>query len=143
MHAQNIASTVRKDSKALDVLPTEKHGHIDWNAWHLDDRAVFPVVLPLPFEERRPPRRVALRGAKKLVEAHADFGLVSDALYDVVEDPDEARDRAADLPEFLGSLRADLAAYRASVESAPRSLGKPEDIDAKTRAQLEVLGYAK
>ena len=41
MHAQNIASTVRKDSKALDVLPTEKHGHIDWNAWHLDDRAVF------------------------------------------------------------------------------------------------------
>ena len=32
---------MHKDSKALDVLPTEKHGHIDWGAWHLDDREVF------------------------------------------------------------------------------------------------------
>ena len=109
----------------------------------LDDRAVFPVVLPLPFEEKRPPRRVALRGDEKLVEAHADFGLMSDALYDVVEDPDEARDRSADLPGSLASLRAELAAYRASVDRAPRTPRARREVDAKTRAQLEALGYAQ
>jgi arylsulfatase A-like enzyme len=69
-------------------------------------------------------------------------------LFDIVADPMETTDLAAEHPEVIASLRAEYAAFaeglgrRGSlVAQGAAAAGTPDAIDEETRDQLEALGY--
>ena len=69
-------------------------------------------------------------------------------LFDIVADPMETTDLAAERPEVVASLRAEYAAFAESlgrrgqlVAQGVAAAGTPDGIDEDTREQLEALGY--
>ncbi len=69
----------------------------------------------------------------------ADPGAISiqeTELYRLADDPDEQVNLAADLPEQVATMRADLEAWPGYGRASQR-----QDLDKKTRKRLEALGY--
>jgi tetratricopeptide (TPR) repeat protein len=63
-------------------------------------------------------------------------------LFDVVADPSEERNLAAERPGVTSEMETRLSDLRAEIErDAPAAAAAP-DIDAETLAQLQALGYA-
>jgi arylsulfatase A-like enzyme len=62
-------------------------------------------------------------------------------LYDVVQDPDEARDVAAAHPDVVRSLRAALAAHQATQPKPPRMKSAVPEPPAEVQERLRALGY--
>ena len=93
-----------------------------------EKRAIFPVVMEVPFKPKRPPRRAVIHEGLKLVEGSPHFGQAGDLLFDLRADPDERRN--------LIALRcADAERLRALLEDHRRGLERPE---AGRRQQLSV-----
>jgi arylsulfatase A-like enzyme len=88
--------------------------------------------------------RLLREGSLKLVESSKGEAL----LYDLVADPGETRDLAAERPADLARLRARMEAVRASLGlpalDAPLAVGEAApELDEATREQLRALGYAE
>lgn len=85
--------------------------------------------------------RTLVVGRYKLIQRTANRWM----LFDLVEDPGEERDRAADHPIAVRYLRGLLGVTLAKAESDVRSREHEAariEIDPALRAQLEALGYA-
>lgn len=84
--------------------------------------------------------RTAIRGNWKLLSKDES----PDQLFDLAADPGEKKDLAAERPDVLASLRADLDAWYARhpaiLKGGDAAAGGP---DAATREQLKNLGYVQ
>lgn len=100
-------------------------------------RMAFAEVNPLPGIGKRGDWRAAIEGEWKYLESSAGDRL----LYDVVRDPEESDDRAAQEPERTERLRAAAERWLAELPEAPRAATPDAEVDAETRRALESLGY--
>ena len=83
--------------------------------------------------------RAIRRGGWKLVRNLRNGAVVSQALYDIVRDPEETRDRAAGEPAVLaelGVLIDERLALEAQLAPPPAA-----EIDAESEEKLRRLGY--
>lgn len=110
--------------------------------------------MPSPFTDETAPtdpqmhfdRRYRLfrEGGMKLVTSSKGDAL----LYDLTVDPRESRDLAAERPEDLARMQAQLAAVGAQIGlpalDAPLAAdGAAPELDEETRARLRELGYTE
>jgi arylsulfatase A-like enzyme len=62
-------------------------------------------------------------------------------LYDLLRDPDEQENLAAERPDLVARLRSRLDALRRGGEGTPFEEEVPADVDPALRQELEALGY--
>jgi hypothetical protein len=64
-------------------------------------------------------------------------------LYDLERDPGESENLAGERPETLATMRAALAAARASGKGAPSAAVTPAAVAPRNRERLKALGYVE
>ncbi len=141
-----VASVIRQQVRLVDLYPT------------IMDLLAIPLAHPVQGRSLRPllegralppveafaentnvkTERKALRSERhKLVQT---LGAGRLELFDLLEDPGEQINLAAELPDLARLMAARLAAITGE-GGGPRDQELPEGIDAELRQQLEALGY--
>jgi arylsulfatase A-like enzyme len=133
-----------------DVLPTILDAAKVPVTGTLDGRSLMPLLhgetlpaQPLLFEadwKRRCVAKALLDGPWKLLSIAQNYEGLQDVvqLYDTTNDPNELHDLAAEQPERVTALRAELDALATDSSGAPAPENLLESMDKK---QLEALGY--
>jgi len=147
------------DLAGLEAPPTLQVGSLVPLATGQTQQGGGPILaelhpMPSPFTDETAPtdpqmhfdRRYRLfrEGGMKLVTSSKGDAL----LYDLTVDPRESRDLAAERPEDLARMQAQLAAVGAQIGlpalDAPLAAdGAAPELDEETRARLRELGYAE
>jgi arylsulfatase A-like enzyme len=107
-------------------------------------RAIFPVVMEVPFKSMRPPRRAVIHDGLKFVEGSPHFGLAGDLLFDLRADPDERHNLVASRNADAERLRALLESHRRDLER--HGAGRREQPSVPSgahRERLRELGYVE
>ena len=100
------------------------------------DRGVYSESLYPLLHYGWAPLRAIRTDNRKLINAPRS------EVFDVVEDPREQRDLSLEQPAVTSELEERLSELRAKIESDAPAAGAAPDIDSKTLAQLQALGYA-
>jgi arylsulfatase A-like enzyme len=122
------------DALGLPPLP-QATGHSLWPLLR-GGEAPAPRALVAEGTLYGPARSALQRWPWKLVVSEGE----PPRLFDLSRDPDERRDLAAQEPERVAALSAELARALRD-EARERGERRPAEIDEATRAQLEGLGY--
>jgi tetratricopeptide (TPR) repeat protein len=100
------------------------------------DRGVYSESLYPLLHYGWAPLRAIRTDDRKLISAPRP------EVFDIVADPLEKRDLAAEQPVVTQELEKRLSDLRAKIEGDAPAAGAAPDIDAETLAQLQALGYA-
>jgi arylsulfatase A-like enzyme len=107
-------------------------------------RAIFPVVMEVPFKPERPPRRAVIHDGLKFVEGSPHFGRAGDLLFDLRADPDERRNLLASRHADAERLRALLEGHRRDLERHEAGRREQPSVPSGAhRERLRELGYVE
>jgi arylsulfatase len=124
----------------LEALELESPALIDGRSIWGTTRGEPTGAVPALFAESlldSPETKVIIRWPHKLIWHEASG---RQELYDLMSDPGERRDLAADEPELREQLASELRAHLASAPG-PDPARAPVRLDAGTRERLRTLGY--
>ncbi len=139
------AARIEEAAGLVDVMPTVLDALGMEIPDELSGHSLGPLLRGALEDAPRPTVTGFMDGWRTVVVGH--YKLVQRttsnyAVYDLLSDPHEQRDLAADRPIALRYLRGLLGVTLAEVDSSGvRHAAERTTIDATTRAQLEALGY--
>ena len=101
-----------------------------------DEADTRPLISTMDYEHRSGASLV--RGRFKLIEPRSPDFAAGRLLFDLVDDPAEQRNLAAELPVTAGRLARLLHGYLSRVDRVDAA---PVELDDEARRQLKALGY--